>query len=84
VKLLVEGDEAASVLERHVFRMRGLIYPFLHEHQPIGIIGAGEEVMGNATGSARVATGAAGARARRDSRVPGWSLMVSELDLLIG
>ena len=50
VELLVEGDEILGVLLRHVKIMRGLIDPSFDEHQTVGVVGAGIEIIGDATG----------------------------------
>ena len=50
VELLVEGDEALGVFLLHVEVVRGLVVPALDEHEAVGVVGAGEEVVGDAAG----------------------------------
>ena len=49
MELLVEGDEALRVFLYAMQFVRFLRLKALDEHKPIGVIGAGEEVVGNAT-----------------------------------
>ena len=73
VELFVKGDEIAGVGLLHVKGVRRLVDPAFDKDQPVGIVGAGEEVIGDAArlgarGALRAGRPREDFRAGRDKR----------------